>query len=528
MPSVTARADVVASPAVLLAEAAAEHPGKLAVVEAIGRSLTWAALDDEAGRVATGLARLGVLAGHRVVLVSGNRLELVAAYLGVLRAQAIAVPVDPASSANDVARVLADSGARLVLAEPATAGAVREAVAALEPTGPAPAPRVVVVGAAPRAGEHAYADLCAEAPRPAPPLTDPERVAALLWTSGTTGLPRGAMLTHRALAAGIAQVDAVEPAMVRGDDVVLGVLPLFHVYGLNAVLGAVLRSRAKLVLAERFDPQGTLDLIDDEACSVLPIAPAVLERWRDLDLDGRLAPVRLVLCGSAPVAEQVVAAFTARTGVPVHQGYGLTEAAPVVTSTLCSSDPAPGSVGAPLDGVEVRLVDDAGAVVPPGSDDVGEVQVRGENLFSGYWPDGADGPDADGWWSTGDLAFLDARGDVTLVDRAREVVVVSGFSVYPVEVERVVAEVEGVVDVAVIGVADERTGGAVVAYVVAPGRDPATVVDGVRAACTAELAAFKVPSRVEVVERLPHGVTGKVQKGRLRRLEGRRERGLLA
>jgi long-chain acyl-CoA synthetase len=523
MPSVSAAADVVASPAVLLAEAAAEDPGKLAVVEASGRSLTWAGLDDEAGRVATGLARLGVLAGHRVVLVCGNRLELVAAYLGVLRAQAIAVPIDPASSANDVARVLADSGARLVLAEPATATTVREAVAALEPTGPAP--RVVVVDAAPRPGEHAYADLCADAARPAPPLTDPERVAALLWTSGTTGLPRGAMLSHRALAAGIAQVAAVEPAVVRGDDVVLGVLPLFHVYGLNAVLGGVLRSRAKLVLAERFDPQGTLDLIDDEACSVVPIAPAVLDHWRDLDLEGRLAPVRLVLCGSAPLAADVASAFTARTGVPVHQGYGLTEAAPVVTSTLCSADPAPGSVGAPLGGVELRLVDTAGAVVPPGSDDAGEVQVRGANLFSGYWPDGADGPDADGWWSTGDLAFLDARGDVTLVDRAREVVVVSGFSVYPVEVEAVVAEVDGVVDVAVIGVADEQTVGAVVAYVVAPDRDPAAVADDVRAACAAGLAAFKVPSRVEVVARLPHGVTGTVQKGRLRRLEHRRDTG---
>ncbi|WP_323793586.1 AMP-binding protein [Nocardioides sp.] len=520
-------------PAALLARAAVENPAMLAIVESGGRSVTWAELDDEVGRVATGLGAAGILAGHRVMIAASNRIEFVTTYLGALRAQAIAVPVNPRSTAHELARLLHDCGARMIVADGDTVTTVREAAVLLaaDSSPVAERIRVVVIGSTLRPGERSYDHLRADSARPVPPLTDPERVAVLLYTSGTTGLPRAAMLTHRALAANIAQVADVQPPMIHGDDVVLGVLPLFHVYGLNAVLGCVIAQRAKLVLTDSFDPQGTLDLIDDEACSVVPVAPPVFAHWRDVDLAGRLGPVRLVLSGSAPLAPEVIAEFTGRTGVPVHQGYGLTEAAPVVTSTLCSSgDPGDGSagagsVGAALAGIDLRLVDDLGAVVV--GDDPGEIQIRGDNLFSGYWPDGVDGPDAEGWWSTGDVAFLDPRGDVFLVDRVKELVIVSGFNVYPVEVEDVVAEVDGVRAVAVIGADDEQTGEAVVAYVVAPDLDPVALEQAVREHCTSRLARFKVPSRIEVVEQLPHTVTGKVQKGRLRGIERRRALGIL-
>lgn len=508
----------------LVAVAARENPDKFALVEAGGRSVTWAELDDEVGRVATGLGAAGVVAGHRVMLVLGNRIEFVTSYLGVLRAQAVAVPVNPGSTSGELARVLADSGSRMVLAEPGTVRAVRDAL--LDPAGPATAPRLVVVGGTLQPGERSYDHLRADRARPVPPLQDPEKLAALLYTSGTSGRPRAAMLTHRALLANIEQVAGVEPPMIHGDDVVLGVLPLFHVYGLNAVLGGVLRHRAKLVLVDRFDPDGTLDLVEDEACSVVPVAPPVFAHWRGVDgLAERLGPVRLVLSGSAPLAPEVVEEFTATTGVPVHQGYGLTEAAPVVTSTLCSSAPAPASVGTPLPGIEVRLVDAAGR---PVEGDPGEIQVRGDNLFSGYWPDGADGPAPDGWWSTGDVGILDEAGDLTLVDRVKEVVIVSGFNVFPVEVEDVLKEVPGVAEAAVIGTPDDVSGEAVVAYVVAAAdADPATVERAAVERCAARLAPYKRPSRVEVVAELPLTVTGKVQKGRLRQLERRRTLGLL-
>jgi long-chain acyl-CoA synthetase len=252
----------------------------------------------------------------------------------------------------------------------------------------------------------------------------------------------------------------------------------------------------------------------------------VFAHWRSVGrLRERLASVRLVLSGSAPLAASVIDEFTEATGIAVHQGYGLTEAAPVVTSTLCSEVPHHNSVGAALPGIELRLIDDLGH--PPEGEDPGEIQVRGDNLFSGYWPDGDEGPDAEGWWPTGDVGFLDPSGDLFLVDRVKELVIVSGFNVYPIEVEEVIREVDGVEEVAVIGVEDEHTGEAVVAYVRAPGVDPAAVEAAVRARCEKRLAGFKRPSRVEVVDELPLTVTGKVQKGRLRGLERRRALGIL-
>ncbi|WP_166137392.1 class I adenylate-forming enzyme family protein [Nocardioides ochotonae] len=503
--------------------AAAESPDKLALVEASGRSVTWSELAGEVARVATGLGSLGVVAGLRVVLAMGNSIEMVAGYLGVLRAQAVAVPVNPGSTPAELTRFVVESGSRLVICDSESAAAVRTALAGVDlPV----APRVVLVGADPAPGELAWEELRAGAARAVLPLQDPEKLACLLWTSGASGRPRAAMLTHRALLANIEQAAQVEPPMIHGDDVVLGVLPLFHVYGLNAVLGAVLRHRAKLVLVDRFDPQAVLDVIDDEAVSVLPLAPAAFAHWRTEEyLAERLGPARLVLSGSAPLSAEVVEDFVARTGVPVHQGYGLTEAAPVVTSTLVSAAPQPGSVGAALPGVDLRLVDAAGREVT--GEDPGEIQVRGANLFSGYWPDGSDGPGPDGWWATGDVGLLDAAGDLTLVDRLKDLVIVSGFNVYPVEVEDTVADVDGVTEVAVVGAPDERTGEAVVAYVVAPGRDPEAVEGAVRARCAERLARFKQPHRVEVVGELPRTVTGKVQKGRLRGHERRRVLGLL-
>jgi long-chain acyl-CoA synthetase len=505
----------------LVREAAADHPDRLAVVESGGRSLTWTQLDDEVGRIATGLGAAGIVGGHRVLLAVGNRLEFVTTYLGVLRAQAVAVPVNPGSRPGELARMIEDSGARLVVADTDSIVACRDALTSLDNQ-----PRLVAIGATALPGERSYDQLLADTARPVPQLQDPEKLAVLLYTSGTSGLPRAAMLTHRALLANVEQVARVEPPMMHGDDVVLGVLPLFHVYGLNAVLGGVLRHRAKLVLVERFDPAETLRIIDDEACSVVPVAPPVFAYWQDEEhLEEHLGPVRLILSGSAPLSTELVGRFTARTGIRVHEGYGLTEASPVVTSTLCSVRPQVGSVGAALPGVEIRLVDESGRA--PEGDDPGEISIRGANLFSGYWPDGRGGPDADGWWATGDVGFLDSSGDLFLVDRLKELVIVSGFNVYPVEVEDVIEEVDGVVDVAVIGVDDPATGEAVVAYVRAPGADPDAVAAAVREHCAVRLARFKQPSRIEVVDTLPKTVTGKVQKGRLRGIERRRTLGLL-
>ena len=524
----------------LLAHTALESPDRVALVEAdSGRRVTWAQLDAEVDRVANGLNAAGLVAGYRVLLSLGNRVEFVTCYLAALRARLVVVPVNPRAATGELVRMIADSGARLVVADRSTAVTVRAAVSGLQDAldgaddelrERAVVPRVAVVGAPAMPGELTYAELLgAPGSAPAPAASDPDALAVLLYTSGTSGRPRAAMLSHRALLANIEQTAAVEPRMLTGDDVVFGVLPLFHVYGLNAVLGQVLRQGSRLVLVEGFDAEGSLDIIEDEAVSVVPVAPPVFAYWMAVpDLRDRISGVRLILSGSAPLSTELVDSFVDRTGVAVHQGYGLTEAAPVVTSTLCSATLKDGSVGAALPGISIRLVDEAGR--PPEGEDPGEIHVRGDNLFSGYWPDGVDGPDAEGWFATGDVGFLDGDGDLFLVDRLRELVIVSGFNVYPIEVEDVIAEVDGVAEAAVIGAPDELTGERVVAYVrQVPGASLAAdeLEAAVREHCVARLARFKQPVEIHVVAELPHTVTGKVAKGRLRESRRRRDMGLL-
>ncbi|MFL6106025.1 MAG: class I adenylate-forming enzyme family protein [Marmoricola sp.] len=517
----------------LLAAAARAEPTKIALSEAAtGRTVTWAALDDLADRVAHGLQSAGMIAGYRVMIAVTNRIEFVATYLGVLRARMVAVPINPRSATGEVVRMLVDSGSRVVVADGTTISTVRGAVAGVtealaSSVNDGVRPRLVSIGTTLEPGERSWDQLVIETGARLPGETDPESLAVLLYTSGTSGRPRAAMLSHRALAANIEQAAAVEPPMINGRDVVLGVLPLFHVYGLNAVLGQVIRQHARMVLVDGFDPEGSLDIIEDEAISVLPVAPPVFAYWMQLPgLEDRFGPVRTILSGSAPLAPELTEAFTARTGLEIQQGYGLTEAAPVVTSTQCSAEPDPRSVGAPLPGIEVRLVDEAGST--PEHDDAGEIHVRGANLFSGYWPEGSDGPDADGWWATGDVGYLTEAGDLFLVDRLKELVIVSGFNVYPSEVEDVITELADVAGAAVIGVEDPETGEAVVAYVKPVGEvDPGSLATQVRAHCAGRLASFKQPSVVKVVEALPMTATGKVAKGLLRATERRRALGLL-
>ena len=535
MPRCDTLAIVIANVADLLSRARARRPEGVAVLSVDeDRSITWTGLDDLVTRIAAGLEREGLVAGNRVVIATGNRIDFVATYFAVLRARLVAVPVNPRSATGELVRIVADSGARLVVADAATLDDVRSVVAGVAGAvsagaEPATPPRVVALDHPAHEGEVSYEALAATEVDVLPASVDPEALAVLLYTSGASGVPRAAMLTHRALLANVEQVAQIRPAMVAEDDVVYGVLPLFHVYGLNAVLGQVVRQAATLVLADAFDPLASLRHIDAHGVTVVPIAPPVLAHWRRVaDYTASLTRVRMLLSGSAPLAPELVEAFTADTGIDVHQGYGLTEAGPVVTSTIGSTRTKRGSVGVPIPGVHVRVVDETGEAIRPG-EDPGEIRISGDNLFSGYWPDGEDAP-VEGWFATGDVGLLDADGDLFLVDRLTELVVVSGFNVYPSEVEEALADAEGVREVAVIGVPDEVTGEAVVAYV-----RPEETFDGghdellasVRRACEARLARFKWPREVEVVAELPRTVTGKVAKGRMRATLRRERLGLI-
>ncbi|MGJ9413290.1 class I adenylate-forming enzyme family protein [Aeromicrobium sp. CF4.19] len=508
----------------VLSRTARERPDAVALVEHrdARRELTWSELDEAVDAVARGLTGRGLRAGHRVALVMVNRIDLAIAYFGVLRGGMVAVPVNPRATSTEVGRMLADAGVRLVLCDETGADAVRSAAAADS----GPIVQVVVDGTAPEAGETAFGSFLAEAATSAPIAPpDPEARAVILYTSGTSGTPRGAVLTHRALLGNIEQTAAIHPAPLQADDVVLGLLPLFHVYGLNAVLGQAVRQGARLVLVDGFHPESLLRLVAQEGITNVPIAPPVVAAWagRD-DLREALAGVRRVISGASALDPDLARTFWESSGHHVEQGYGQTETAPVISFSLVGmADRAPdegpraGTVGRPLPGVEIRIVENGARDTAVG--DPGEIWVRGDNVFSGYWPDGADGPRDDGWYPTGDVGYVDDAGELVLVDRLRELVIVSGFNVYPSEVEEVLAGLDVVVEVGVVGVPDERTGEAVVAFVVAAeGASDDDVRSRALEHATSRLARFKQPSRIVVVHDLPYSATGKVAKGRLRAL----------
>jgi long-chain acyl-CoA synthetase len=474
------------------------------------RTLTWAEVDAGVSAIAAGLTGLGAAPGDRVAVQLGNTPDFPMVYFGALRAGCVAVPVNTGYTAAELRHCLADSGAS-VLVTTRSGSETALAVAADVDT----VAHVVVadVDTAP-AGATALDALLHTQPGSGAAVGGGEDLALVIYTSGTSGRPRGAMLTHRALLANLDQCARIDPPVTAQDDVVLLVLPLFHIYGLNAGLGAVARHGATGVLSERFDPVETLEQIRRHAVTNVVGAPPMYVAWSMLpDVGDAFTSVRLAVSGAAPLPSDVLHRFLDVTGHHVFEGYGLTETAPVLTSTLMSEVAKPASIGRAVPGVELKLLDEQGR--PVEDEDPGEIWVRGGNLFSGYWPDGAEGPDEDGWFGTGDVAYVDDDGDLHLVDRRRELILVSGFNVYPREVEDVLVEHPDVEEAAVIGIAHPYTGESVKALVVL--REGARLsAEDVISHCALSLARFKCPTAVEFVAELPHSATGKVSKGRLR------------
>jgi long-chain acyl-CoA synthetase len=452
------------------------HPADRVALVARGRIVTYGELQRRVGAARATLAARGIERGQRIGIVGANTVDFVVAYLALLGLGAIAVPLNPESPSIEIDGELAAVGATEVLAAVDTADDARNVP---------------------------VADM------------DADDVALLVFTSGTAGAPRAAMLTHGSLRANIDQVLAA-PDRIGPDDTVLGVLPVFHVFGLSVALHLPLAAGARVVFEPRFDPVTTLEQLGDHGVTIVPGAPPMWIAWAGLPevQPAAFASVRLALSGAAKLPEEVADVLERRFGLVVLEGYGLTEASPIVTTSV-GIEPRRGSVGQALDGVEVRLVDGDGADVLEG--DPGEIWVRGPNVFAGYWAD----PDAtaraltpDGWLRTGDIAVVD-DDYLYIVDRAKDLVIVSGFNVYPAEVEQVIADHPQVAEVAVVGVPHPATGEAVRAYVVPV---PGTAVDeaAVQAWARERLARYKCPSSVLVVDELPKGLTGKVLRRVLR------------
>jgi long-chain acyl-CoA synthetase len=486
-----------------LVDAARRHPGRPAL-RTDDTVVTYAEFDEVTARIAGYLEARGVRAGDRVGVMLPNVPEFGLAYYGVLRAGAIVVPMNVLLKQREVAFYLGDSGAKLVMAwhafaEPARLGAAEAGAECLvvEPG----SLEATVRGAAPVAS-----------PRP----RAADDTAVILYTSGTTGRPKGAELTHANLTIN-ADVSR-ELFSVGADDVVLGALPLFHAFGQTCGLNAAVSAGAALALIPRFDAATALETIERDAVSVFEGVPTMYAALLHHPERERFVVTTLRACvsGGAALPVELVRGFEAAFGCVVLEGYGLSETSPVACFNHPDRERKPGSIGTPVEGVEMRLVDDERHDAAPG--EVGEIAIRGHNVMKGYWnrPEAtAEAIDAGGWFYSGDIARADGDGRFYIVDRKKELIIRGGYNVYPREIEEVFYEHPAVREAAVIGIPHESLGEEVAAAVALKPERQATA-DELRDFVKANVAAYKYPRQVWLVDELPKGPTGKILKREIR------------
>ncbi len=417
--------------AVNLASIIEPHPADSVALISRGRTTTYGQLREQAAGFRAGLAGLGLEPGDRVGILAANNWYFVVSYLAVLGAGCVAVPVNPASPIPEVTAELASIGARAVIAGPSA----RTTLAALDRSALPELEHLITSEGSDVPGAVVLDDLIATAPQAIVERASDD-LAVLIFTSGTAGSPKAAKLTHGNLLANLEQCQAHPGRAQQASDVAFGVLPFFHIFGLNVVLGLTFFAGASVLTIERFDPQSGVEAIANHRVTVISGAPTMWAAWASLPgvPADAFATVRLATSGAARLAPETRTAMRERYGLDLTEGYGLTEASPVVSSGHGLDAPL-GSIGVPLPGLSVRLVDGDGQDSLVG--DSGEIWVRGPNVFAGYWEDPtatAGALTSDGWLRTGDVAVVDDDGFLYLVDRAKDLIIVSGFNVYPAEV----------------------------------------------------------------------------------------------
>ena len=470
--------------------------------------ISYASLDAMSAKVAGVLAARGIQPGDRVALVMPNIPQMAFIYYGALRYGAVVVPMNPLLKAREVAYHLQDSGARIVFA---WEGVAAEVAAGAEEAGGV---EVVSVDSV------EFLQLLSEADsRPEVASVDEEDVAVILYTSGTTGRPKGAALTHRNL---LTNAEVARSLLTTLEtDVIFGGLPFFHVFGQTAALNSAVLSGASISLLPRFDAGKALEIIERDRVTIFEGVPTMyvgmLRNPAVKTTD--LSSLRGAITGGSAMPLEVLHEFEEVFGIHLLEGYGLSETSPIVSFNLPDRERKAGSIGQAVTGMEVRMLDADGKDVPEG--EIGELSVRGEGVMKGYWrnDDATAAAIPDGWFRSGDLARFDAEGNIYIVDRKKDVILRGGYNVYPREVEEVLYEHPAVAEAAVIGVPDDLHGEEIVAVVGL--REEAAPADGAaREALAAEiqqfakdrLAAYKYPRRIEITEALPKGPTGKILK----------------
>lgn len=501
-----------------------------------GRETSYREMQDAIDRAAAGLRDLGVGAGDPVAIVLPNCPQHIIAFYAVLRLGAVVVEHNPLYTPRELRKQFEDHGAKHAIVWSKVAATVQEFPQDLAVTSLI---SVDVTKAMPRMtqlmlklpiakaresrealtakvrGAISWDAIVASDPLPKThPRPQTDDLAIIQYTSGTTGTPKGAALTHRNLLANAAQAQAWVPSITRGDGcVVYAVLPMFHAYGLTLCLTFAMSMGARLVLFPKFDPDMVLEVSKKHPATFLPLVPPIAERLlraakeKGISLQG----TEVAISGAMALSHDLVVPFEEASGGFLVEGYGLSECSPVLMANPVSTGRVAGTVGLPLPGTECRVVDPENPTVDVPAGSAGELIVRGPQVFSGYYgkPEATEAVFVDGWFRTGDIVTIDEAGFVRIVDRIKELIITGGFNVAPTEVENALRQHPDVVDAAVVGLPSDHSGEEVAAAVVLEdGRD--VDVEAIREFARGILTPYKVPRRLFVVDELPKSMIGKV------------------
>ncbi len=524
----------------LIAESVATYPRGVAL-EFFGRETSYAELGEQIEHAAEGLRRLGVKPGDRVALILPNCPQHVVAFYAVLRIGGVVVEHNPLYTARELRHQFEDHRARVAIAWDKTVPTLQDfprdlaldSIVSVDMTRAFPLKMRMLLKLPIERARKSRAELTTEVQGTVPweelvggpaipaevPGPDAASLALIQYTSGTTGSPKGVNLSHRNLVANAAQARAWVPSIPRGSASVHAVLPLFHAYGLTLCLTFAMSMGARLVLFPKPDPDLVLPVFKKRPPTFLPAVPPLYDRLRKAaEAKGvSLKGIEIAISGAMPLSKEVVEPWEALTGGYLVEGYGLSECSPVLMANPVAPNRRAGTVGLPLPGTEVRVVDpdDPTNDVEPGQP--GELLVRGPQVFSGYWkkPEATAEVFVGDWFRTGDIVSIDDDGFVTITDRIKELVITGGFNVSPSEVEDMLRSYDGIADVAIVGIPNARDGEHVVAAVVA---EPGVTLDtdAVRAWAKQQLAAYKVPRRIHLVDELPKSMIGKVLRRKVR------------
>ena len=477
-------------------------PGRSAILFE-GGQLSYGELDDLAGRVSAALRARGIGRGDTVAVHLPNIPEFIICYLGIVRTGAIAVSVNPSLARPEVTFILADSGSRACF----TTETGREMID--DPALPVLEHVVVCEGA----GRPSLNDWLREVAPAAAVFMDPGDPAAILYTSGTTGKPKGATLTHGNVVSNTWSV--VHHVGYQPDDRLILFLPLFHVFGQNFVANAGLRAGAAIVLHRRFVPDKVLESVRRDGVTKFFAVPMIYINLLASGITpGDLGHIGYEFSAASTLPEEIGARWQSQFGRPIFEGYGLTETSPFACYNHDFAH-RPGTVGTAIENFELRIVDDSGRPVEPGT--WGEIVIRGPGVMKGYWKRAEETAQAlrGGWFHSGDMGTMDDDGYVSIVNRVKDMINVSGFKVWPAEVEEAFYTHPSVLEVAVYGVPDSVRGeSAAAAVTLRPGYSASA--DELRAHIQARVARYKLPETIDIVEQLPKGATGKILKRELR------------